>query len=139
MSRKGLIIILAIFLAVFGAILIYLWVFKKTDLSVNLKKADFKISAGELLQSFENDEESANTTFVNKVIIVTGLVDDVSEDSSIITVYLKDKDAISGVLCSFDKSVMSVNKISKGKEISIKGICSGYLLDVVLNKCSLME
>lgn len=139
MSRKVLIFISVIFFAILGAVLIYLWTFRKADLSVNSKNTDFEISAGELVQRFENDEESANATFVDKVCVVTGPVDYVSEDSLTITVYLKDEDAISGILCSFDKSIISTDQIEQGKEVRIKGICSGYLLDVILNRCSLAE
>lgn len=139
MSRKVLFIISVIFLAILGAVLVYLWTFRKADLSVSSKKADFEISAGVLLQHFENDEESANALFVDKVITVSGSVDYISEDSLTITVYLKNEDAISGIICSFDKSVLSSDQIDKGDEVRIKGICSGYLLDVILNRCSLAE
>lgn len=139
MSGKYRILISAASLAIIIAILVYLWTFRKTELSVNSKKADLEISAGELLQHFENDEVSANETFVDKIIIVNGPVDAVSEDSLTITVYLKEEDALSGVLCSFDKSVMSADELNKGDVVRIKGICSGYLLDVILNRCSLEE
>jgi predicted phosphodiesterase len=139
MSKKVLIIILVFILGIMGALITYLWTFRKTDLSVSSKNTDFEISAGELLQHFENDEVSANETFVDKVIIVKGPVDTVSEDSLTITVYLKEEDAVSGVLCSFDKSVISAEGLNKGNVVRIKGICSGYLMDVILNRCSLEE
>lgn len=139
MARKSLIIITAVSFAIIVAILAYLWIFRKAEPSVNSKNADFEISAGELLQHFENDEVSASKTFVDKVIIVKGPVDTVSEDSLTITVYLREEDAFSGVLCSFDKSVINAEGLNKGNVVRIKGICSGYLLDVILNRCSLEE
>ena len=139
MSRKSLVIISFFFLVILGAVLVYLWTFRKSDLSVGSEKADFKLSAYELLQSFENDEELANAAYLDKVIIVAGPVSNISEDSLSVTVYLKDEDAISGILCSFNKSVVNTDKISIGKEVKVKGICSGYLLDVILNRCSLAE
>ncbi len=139
MSRKYRVIISAVSLAIIIAVLTYLWTFRKAEPSVSSQKADFEISAPELLQRFEDDEVSANETFVDKVVIVKGLVDDVSEDSLTLTVYLKEMNAISGVLCSFDKSVLNREDIDKGDEVRIKGICSGYLLDVILNRCSLLE
>jgi methyl-accepting chemotaxis protein len=139
MSRKGLIITVIIFLVILGAIIIYLWTFRKSDLSVSSKKADVEIRSGELIQSFEKNEKLANEAYLNKIIVLAGTVDNISEDSLTVTVYLKDKDAVSGIICSFNKSVLDISKISKGSEIKVKGICSGYLLDVVLNKCSLEE
>ena len=128
-----------IFLVILGAIVIYLWTFRKSDLSVSSKKADVEIRSGELIQSFEKNEKLANEAYLNKIIILAGTVDNISEDNLTVTVYLKDKDAVSGIICSFNKSVLDISKISKGSEIKVKGICSGYLLDVVLNKCSLEE
>lgn len=128
-----------IFLVILGAIIIYLWTFRKSDLSVSSKKADVEIRSGELIQSFEKNEKLANEAYLNKIIVLAGTVDNISEDSLTVTVYLKDKDAVSGIICSFNKSVLDISKISKGSEIKVKGICSGYLLDVVLNKCSLEE
>jgi methyl-accepting chemotaxis protein len=139
MSRKGLIITVIIFLVILGAIIIYLWTFRKSDLSVSSKKADVEIRSGELIQSFEKKEKMSNEAYLNKIIVLAGTVDNISEDSLTVTVYLKDKDAVSGIICSFNKSVLDISKISKGSEIKVKGICSGYLLDVVLNKCSLEE
>jgi methyl-accepting chemotaxis protein len=139
MSRKGLIITVIIFLVILGAIIIYLWTFRKSDLSVSSKKADVEIRSGELIQSFEKNEKLANEAYLNKIIVLAGTVDNISEDSLTVTVYLKDKDAVSGIICSFNKSVLDISKISKGSKIKVKGICSGYLLDVVLNKCSLEE
>ncbi len=139
MSKKVLIVISTVMIVVLGTILIYLWTFRKADLSVSSKKADFEISAAELLESYESDEESANAAYLDKIIIVTGLVDHIYEDSLSVTVYLKNEDSFSGVLCSFDKSVISTNRPPLGKEVIIKGICSGYLLDVVLNKCSFVK
>lgn len=139
MSRKSLIIISVIIIAVLVIVLVYLWTFRKADLSVNSKKADFEISAVKLLESYERDEESANATYLDKVIIVTGTVNNIYEDSLTVTVYLKNENALSGVLCSFDKSVITTTIPSRGNEVKIKGICSGYLLDVVLNKCSFVK
>lgn len=139
MSRKSLVIISFFLLIILGAVLVYLWTFRKSDLSVGSEKADFKLTANELIQSFENNEELANAAYLDKVIVVTGSVSNISEDSLTVTVYLKEEGAISGILCSFNKSVVNTDKISIGKEVNVKGICSGYLLDVILNRCSLAE
>ena len=70
-------------------------------------------------------------------MLVSGTVDSVTEDSLGYSVYLKEKDAISGIVCSFDKSSIDSARVKPGAQINVKGICTGYLMDVVLNKCSL--
>jgi hypothetical protein len=117
---------------------VWSWVFKKSDVSVGTKKADIEIEAGALVESFETDENAANSKYLNKVIRVTGPVDKIVEGANDVSVYLKKKGESSGVSCNFDKSVFKSKnvKCKTGDLISIKGICSGYLMDVVLNKCA---
>ncbi len=113
-----------------------MYTFKKSAVSVKSKKPDVVLHAGDLLNAFETDEPKANGLYLGKIVSVTGRVQSVSEDSVGISVYLKEEDDLAGILCSFDKSA-DVSSIVKGKEVEIKGICTGYLMDVVLNRCAI--
>ena len=115
------------------------YIFKKADTNVASKKADVEMEAGDLVKSFDADEKSANTKFLNKIIMVKGVVDNVTDTKSDITVYIKQKDKTSGIMCSFDKTEFQKSPVKAGDEVRIKGICSGYLMDVVLNKCALVK
>lgn len=115
----------------------YLYVFRKADVSVASKKADIEIQATELLKKFTDNEESANAEFLDKVIAVSGLVDKVTEDSTSVSVCLKNPEDAAGVMCGFDKTMIDKTTIKPGDSVRVKGICTGYLMDVVLNKCSL--
>ena len=132
--RKSIIIaasIIIIVLAVAG------WkiVFKPAAISVASQKADISIDAATLLHDFETNEKAANAKYLDKVILVTGTVEYIKTDSAGFTVYLTE-DGVSGVLCSFDRNAVDSKIFRKGEKASVKGICSGYLMDVVLNKCS---
>lgn len=139
MNTKRIILYVTLAVIVVGAVFIYLWTFRKAEVSVGSQKAAFVMNADELLKQFEDDETSANTTYLDKVILVKGPVSSFTEDSLVTTVYLKDPEAISGVLCSFNNSVIDTGKLSTGEIVQVKGLCSGYLLDVVLNKCILVK
>ncbi len=115
----------------------YLYVFRKADISVASKKADIEIKASDLLKKFTDDESSANALFLDKVIVVDGLIDSITEDSTSVSVYLKNPEDIAGTQCGFDKTAIDKSMIKTGDIIRIKGICTGYLMDVVLNKCSI--
>lgn len=116
--------------------LTYLYVFRKADLSVASKKADVEIKASELLKRFTDDENAANASFLDKVIIIDGLINSITEDSTSVSVYLKNADEAAGVQCGFDKTAIDKSTLKPGDAIRIKGICTGYLMDVVLNKCT---
>lgn len=137
MKPRIRIILTLLVIGVLAAVLIYRYTFRKTELSVASKKADIEIGAGELLKSYETDEAAANTMYLGKIVRVTGMVESVSEDSIGVSVYLKDPDAIAGVICSFDKKTNDISWVENGKTVAIKGICTGYLMDVVLNRCSM--
>ncbi len=101
-------------------------------------KPDFIMYARDLTEAFNTNEAEANDLYLDKVISVSGIVESISEDSMEITVYLKEKDAVSGVICSFDRDT-DVSGIMEGTRVQIKGKCTGYLLDVILNKCSIEQ
>jgi len=115
----------------------YLYVFRKAEVSVASKQADIEIKASELLKRFTDNEESANAEFLDKVIAVRGLIDKITVDSTSVSVCLKNPQDASGVICGFDKTAIDKSTIKPGETIRIKGICTGYLMDVVLNKCTL--
>jgi hypothetical protein len=70
--------------------------------------------------------------FLNKAIEVTGTVSDVKKNQAGSTVvYLKSDDPIYGVNCTFKQDP---GIITKGSTITFKGICTGYLSDVVINE-----
>lgn len=140
MKRRSLRLLIAIILLGFiGAISIWLYVFKKSDLSVASRSVEVEITVNELVRQFESNEEIANKEFLDKIILVIGNVESVNEDSLGVSIYLKDPDEIAGVLCSFSSGSIDIKAISEGETLKVKGLCSGYLMDVVLNKCSMVE
>lgn len=137
MKNKFRYILAFLLLAVIGAILLWKYAFRETESSVASQKADFTITVPGLLEAFEKDETGANALYLDKVLLVSGMVESISADSLGYSVYLKENDSVSGVICSFDKNSLDTALIKKGMQVSIKGLCTGYLMDVVLNKCSL--
>ena len=127
----------AVMLVLIVAIFTYMYVFRKADVSVASKKADIEIKASELLKKFTDDENSANATFLDKVIVVEGTIASITEDSSSVSIYMKNLDDIAGIQCGFDKTAIDKSTLMHGDTIHIKGICTGYLMDVVLNKCAI--
>jgi hypothetical protein len=119
------------------AVLVWKYTFRPTESTVSGEKADAEVTAAQLLQAFETNESDANALYLDKILKVSGIVESVSEDSLGISVYLKDRDAMAGIMCSFDKVSREAAALQKDMPVNIKGICTGFLMDVVLNKCSL--
>jgi len=136
MKKLIITIVLVVVIAAIGG---YLYVFRDADTDVGRKVADYELTAKELVEHFELNEDSANTMLLGKIISVEGVVESKTEKDGVVTIYLKADEDISGVLCHFNSEIDDLAKVYEGENLKVKGICSGYLLDVVLNQCSLVK
>jgi len=140
MKKKYLVI--AVLIIVLVALVVFLYVFRKSKDSVEGMKPDFVMSSNELVSAFESDEKIANDKYVNKIIEVSGVIAEINDDSAYVTYVLRDDNAFSGVSCSIKKSKtgkQSEKKYEIGDSITLKGICNGFLMDVVLNKGTVVK
>jgi hypothetical protein len=92
----------------------------------NVKDATaIKISAVDLYKIFTTDSASANSKYVNTVVVISGEVKQVSlnqQNQQIILLKTQTPDA--SVNCTMEGNK---NNIKAGDTISVKGICSGYI------------
>ncbi len=103
------------------------------------KTADVTIDAADMFGQFQKDEPSANKKFLDKIIAVKGEVVDVQQTDTTMSLQLKGND-LGGVNCSIktDKGIdYQTNVLKKGAVVTVKGICTGYLMDVNLVDCAL--
>lgn len=96
------------------------------------------LTAQDLFAAFDRDENAANEKYLDEMLEVTGTIEkiNVSEDKSI--VQFRTEDLIAGIICEFEKGALQ-NIPSEGEEITVRGICTGKLMDVVLVRCILMN
>lgn len=108
--------------------------YNKPRKSVSSEDAAFQMGAAELAAAFMQDESKANDLYLGKVIEVRGEVAQLVEEDATYGLIL-DGGADGSVYCSFKKSP----QVKVGETITLKGTCSGYLMDVVINDCVLKE
>ena len=98
------------------------------------------LTASQLVQEFKTDEAKAGAKYIDKVITVSGVISSVEKKADQATVSLRTEDPLSNVVCSFySDELKSLEGFSEGKNIRIKGNCTGMLSDVILNKCSVVD
>ncbi len=91
-----------------------------------------KITATELCSAFENNEQRANTAYLNKVLTVTGKIAEITKNQDGQTVVLlESSDPLSGVQCTMKDE----GNFTVGNTTTIKGFCNGYTLVVLLAGC----
>ena len=87
---------------------------------------------------YQNDEATANKKYLNKVIEVTGNIADIQNVNGSQIILLSTKDEMGGVNCQLSNSEKDKDiTLKKSTTITIKGRCSGYLMDVNLVDCIL--
>jgi hypothetical protein len=106
-----------------------IYMFNKTVPSTASMNSDYIMGADELLSAFENDENSANLKYLDKVIQVQGSVEKFETKDGKTTVYLNADNPLSNIICQLEEPI---SNITQGQSITLKGICTGYLMDVVL-------
>ncbi|HOY14744.1 MAG TPA: hypothetical protein PLY70_16475 [Saprospiraceae bacterium] len=106
---------------------------KEVDKVADLK-TDQKVEAKTLLTEFESDELAANKLYLDKTIEVSGMVTKVEENEGITSVYLASEEGLSAVICQMEEAV----NVAVGSEIVVKGVCSGYLMDVIMVRCIIL-
>ena len=128
MMKRVLLIVAVIFIAAVGYGL-YVW-FKPTR-DVTDEKA-IVISANAIFDSFSINENRANELYLNKAIQVKGKVSKtLKNQSGQAVVYLETNDPVFGVNCTFKEDP---GPLEKGTTIEFKGICTGFLSDVIINQ-----
>ena len=143
MSRKKIIIGTIVLVVLIGGM--YAWrEYTRTVESLADVEPELTTDAVSLIAEFEQNEGVADKKYHNKIIAVSGMVVSVQPVQNTFSIALGDTAAMSAVRCLIDSAfVKSVNGISRGKVITVKGAITGFkkddtgLLgsDVELNRC----
>lgn len=131
--RKKVFFSIGILMLCLAAYAIYLY--NKPHTSVAAVAPAYTISAAELYAAYAQDEAAANKQFLDKVLLVKGIVSDVARTDSTLTVLLESDDIAGGVSCNVAMKKNEEKTIKTGEPISIKGRCTGFLADVMLADC----
>jgi tRNA_anti-like len=95
------------------------------------------VTVDTIVAEYSNDEVSANKKYLGKTIQVSGIVAEVNnQQDTLLNVVLGNTESMNNVSCLLDKNQLANLKYcTVGKPIFIKGICTGFLADVELNRC----
>jgi hypothetical protein len=135
--QKILLWLFVIALLGFGIMKGYLYYLNNKPHRDVTKETGIAVTAEKIFSDFSTNEAAANQTYLNKAIEVSGEVAEVkkNQDSSTVVV-LKTTDPIFGVNCTFKEDP---GAIQPGNMITFKGICTGFISDVVINEGVLLK
>lgn len=93
------------------------------------------VTAEELYKAYALNEDEANKKFLGKVISIQGIINVIQHDSGSVNILLNAGNNSPGsVNCSFP-NLKLLKTLQANDHITIKGRCTGFLLDVNVVDC----
>ena len=101
-------------------------------------KPVFELQASDFTKAFETNESKANAQYLDRPISVHGVINALQKTDTSTVVFLNEGNSSASVMCLFnEENDKEVTKLKRGDSVTIKGICTGYLMDVVMVRCVL--
>ncbi|MER3317552.1 MAG: hypothetical protein RIB79_04605 [Allomuricauda sp.] len=139
MNKKKIILILLAVLIILGGYLA-ISLYNKPHVDVAEADPDIVLFSNTLLDDFENDEISANAKYLEQIVQVTGKVQKLGTANGNGIITLTGENSLGSVICHLsEKENKKVVSLREGQEIIVKGICTGFLMDVILINCVLVN
>lgn len=140
MNRKNRIVYFLLSLLCIGGFYFYFGIYNQGEVNMNKVSTELEINSTDLIASFIHNEKSANAIYRDKVLEVDGMIKEINFFNNRNTVILYGNNPSTSVLCDMHKNQMgAIKKFKQGQEIIIKGVCKGFLKDVVLLNCVLIN
>jgi hypothetical protein len=97
---------------------------------------DLIITADSLYSQYQNDERTADRKFMGKVLAVSGQLSEIQHNGNTeIWIISADPKAAGGINCQFFAGTKIDQEPKPGDAVTIKGRCTGFLMDVNLTDC----
>lgn len=97
-------------------------------------QAVYTLNASDLYAQFEENEAKANEKFLNQVVAVKGKISDIEKTDSLGINITLESEGMFGVICEVTEGYENLS-LKAGDSVTVKGLCTGVLMDVVLVKC----
>ena len=133
MSTKNKIIIaIALIAAIAFGVYYYVFVYSSQHRRQVQSEIGIAITSDSLVAKYQADEKLANSLYLNKAVVVTGnlLSIDKNQEGKT-TLVIGRSDSFSNVSVTMISTAPITQKV--GESITIKGLCTGALSDVVIN------
>jgi len=102
-----------------------------------LSETSIQISASDLYLNYESNETEANELYLDKVVEIKGRIAEITTNQELVPIVVLETDnPIFGVRCTMENPMVNAQV---GDTVTIKGICTGYLSDVIITKSVFIE
>jgi hypothetical protein len=126
----------ALIIVIIAGLAVGYYLYNKPHREADDVAPDYTMTPAELLSAYEQDEATADATYLDKVISLQGTVLTVNDLEQGSSISLDAGNVMASVICEFE-SKDAVKGVQVGQKVNVKGFCSGKLMDVVLVRCIL--
>ncbi len=133
-------IIIGVLIAVVGGAFWGISLYNKPHKDLNKTSPTYTLTSEALFTDYSSDEENSNEKYLNEILQITGTVKQKTPTENGGYVLILSGDDMFGINCAFQpEEVTSLEQVNAGDKITVKGICSGMLMDVNLSRCTLVH
>ena len=130
-TKNKIIIVIALIAAIAFGVYYYVFVYSSQHRRQVQSEIGIVITSDSLVAKYQADEKLANSLYLNKAVVVTGnlLSIDKNQEGKT-TLVIGRSDSFSNVSVTMISTAAITQKV--GESITIKGLCTGALSDVVI-------
>ena len=123
-----------------AAIIIYFFMYNKPHPDYANLDVEFSMQAAALFDEFSADGTAAGSKYIGKMVGINGPITRVEQSDSLVTIVFvirKGEFGDEGLRCSMlPSSAEAARKLQPGADVKIKGYCTGFTGDVVMEECT---
>lgn len=112
--------------------------FKLGNKNIENEVTEHNLNATDLVNYYANNEAKANLLYTGKIIEITGTIKEISYLNDRNTIILNSNSETFGVICDINPNQKEkLHQLKQHQKIKVKGICKGFLKDVIFLNCSI--
>jgi flagellar basal body-associated protein FliL len=130
-TKNKIIIVIALITAIAFSAYYYIFVYSSNNHRQVQSETGIVITSDSLVAKYQADEKLANSLYLNKAVVVTGVLLSIDKNQEgKTTLVIGRSDSFSNISVTMISTAPVTQKV--GESITIKGLCTGALSDVVI-------
>ena len=130
-TKNKIIIVIALITAIAFSAYYYIFVYSSNNHRQVQSETGIVITSDSLVAKYQADEKLANSLYLNKAVVVTGVLLSIDKNQEgKTTLVIGRSESFSNVSVTMSSDAPITKKV--GAPITIKGLCTGALSDVVI-------
>lgn len=122
-----------ILIGVLAGLFIFIKQYNKPHIDVLSSGPDHVMTAENMIKEYVEDEKKANSKYLDRIVQVEGVVKEISTANGNSVITLQPENLTESIICNMRPTEnKKVFGLQNGQKISIRGVCTGFLLDVIL-------